>query len=397
MTLSGRRVVLGVSGGIACYKACTLARRLTDLGAAVDVVLTAAAAEFVRPLTFEALTKRPVLSSLWERSRALSHIELAHDADLIVLAPATANLLARAALGLADDLLTAILLASPAPVLAAPGMNDEMFAHPATQSNLRVLRQRGWEVLGPAVGPLAEGPSDRPGRMVEPEEILAHVERRLLRSSSALAGRRVLVTAGPTREHLDAVRVVTNPSSGKMGYAVASRAFARGADVTLVTGPTSLPVPCGVAAVTVESTADLEAAVRRLLPSSDVVVMAAAPADYRPAEPVAGKRSRGAGGLTLALEPTQDVLAATVPVRKEGAVVVGFALETKDDVRRAREKLVAKRLQLVVLNRTGEPGSGFEADANRVTLVSATDAVPLPLLPKAEVADRILDEIERLL
>jgi len=397
VTLSGRRVVLGVSGGIACYKACTLARRLTDLGAAVDVVLTAAAAEFVRPLTFEALTKRPVLSSLWERSPALSHIELAHAADLIVLAPATANLLARAALGLADDLLTAILLASPVPVLAAPGMNDEMFAHPATQSNLRVLRQRGWEVLGPAVGPLAEGPSDRPGRMVEPEEILAHVERRLLGTSSALAGRRVLVTAGPTREHLDAVRVLTNPSSGKMGYAVAARAFARGADVTLVTGPTSLPVPCGVAAVAVESTEGLEAAMRRLLPSSDVVVMAAAPADYRPAEPVAGKRPRGAGGLTLALEPTGDVLAATVRARKEGAVVVGFALETEDDVGRAREKLVAKQLRLVVLNRVGEPGSGFEADANRVTLVSAADAVALPLLPKAEVADRILDEIERLL
>jgi len=397
VTLRGRRVVLGVSGGIACYKSCTLARRLTDLGAAVDVVLTAAAAEFVRPLTFEALTKRPVLSSLWEPSRALSHIELAHGSDLIVLAPATANLLARAALGLADDLLTAILLAARAPVLAAPGMNDEMFAHPATQANLRTLCQRGWEVLGPATGPLAEGPSDRPGRMVEPEEIVAHVERHLLRRTSALAGRRLLVTAGPTREHLDAVRVITNPSSGKMGYAVAARAFARGADVTLVSGPTSVPVPFGVASVGVETTEQMEREVRRLLPSSDVVVMAAAPADYRPLERSAGKRPRGLGALSLALGPTADVLVSTAPARKQGAVVVGFALETEDDVARAREKLGAKRLQLIVLNRVGEPGSGFEADANRVTLVSSTDATPLPLLPKADVADRILDEIERLL
>jgi phosphopantothenoylcysteine decarboxylase/phosphopantothenate--cysteine ligase len=397
VTLRGRRVVLGVSGGIACYKSCTLARRLTDLGAAVDVVLTAAAAEFVRPLTFEALTKRPVLSSLWEPSRALSHIELARGPDLIVLAPATANLLARAALGLADDLLTAILLAARAPVLAAPGMNDEMFAHPATQANLRTLRQRGWEVLGPATGPLAEGPSDRPGRMVEPEEIVAHVERHLLRRTSALAGRRLLVTAGPTREHLDAVRVITNPSSGKMGYAVAARAFARGADVTLVSGPTSVPVPFGVVSVGVETTEQMEREVRRLLPSSDVVVMAAAPADYRPLERSAGKRPRGLGALSLALGPTADVLVSTAPARKHGAVVVGFALEAEDDVARAREKLGAKRLQLIVLNRVGEPGSGFEADANRVTLVSSTDATPLPLLPKADVADRILDEIERLL
>ncbi|MBE0591505.1 MAG: bifunctional phosphopantothenoylcysteine decarboxylase/phosphopantothenate--cysteine ligase CoaBC, partial [Gemmatimonadales bacterium] len=297
MTLRGRRVVLGVSGGIACYKSCTLARRLTDLGAAVDVVLTAAATEFVRPLTFEALTKRPVLSSMWERSRALSHLGLAHSPDLIVLAPATANLLARAALGMADDLLTAVLLATRAPVLAAPGMNDDMYAHPATQANLQTLRRRGWDILGPAVGPLAEGPSDRPGRMVEPEEILAHAERLLLQRDSALSGRRVLVTAGPTREHLDAVRVVTNPSSGKMGFALAARAFARGADVMLISGPTTLTDPVGVGTVRIETTAELEAGVRRLMPDTDILVMAAAPADYRPVERAEGKPPRVSGGL----------------------------------------------------------------------------------------------------
>lgn len=397
MTLNGRRVVLGVSGGIACYKSCTLARRLTELGAAVDVAMTAAATEFVRPLTFEALTKRPVLSSLWERSRALSHIELAHAPDLVVVAPATANLLARAAAGIADDLLTAVLLATRAPVLAAPGMNDDMYAHPATQANLRALAQRGWEILGPAVGPLAEGPSDRPGRMVEPEEILAHAERILLGRRSPLRGRRVLVTAGPTREHLDAVRVITNPSSGKMGYALAARAFARGADVTLVSGPTALPAPFGVHTVRVETTAELEAAVQRLIPHADLLVMAAAPADYRPIERAEGKPPRAAGDVAVRLTPTPDVLAATRDRRKPGAIAVGFALESGDDVERARAKLRAKQLHLIVLNRADEPGSGFEGDANRVTLVTEADATALALLPKSEVADRILDAAEPLL
>jgi phosphopantothenoylcysteine decarboxylase/phosphopantothenate--cysteine ligase len=268
VTLSGRRVVLGVSGGIAAYKACTLARRLTEAGAAVDVVLTASATEFVRPVTFEALTKRPVLTSLWERGRALAHIDLARDPDLIVVAPATANLLARCAHGMADDLLTAALLAARAPVLVAPGMNDDMYAHRATQENLATLRGRGWTVVGPAVGPLAEGPSDRPGRMVEPEEILAYVERLLRAPDSRLAGKRVVVTAGPTREPLDPVRVITNPASGRMGFRVAEAAFARGADVVLITGPTTLEPPSGVEVERVTTTADLLAAVERWSPSS---------------------------------------------------------------------------------------------------------------------------------
>jgi phosphopantothenoylcysteine decarboxylase/phosphopantothenate--cysteine ligase len=395
VNLSGRRVVLGVSGGIAAYKVCTLARRLTEAGAAVDVVLTAAAAEFIRPLTFEALTKRPVATSLWERGRALAHIDLARDPDLIVVAPATAHLLARAAQGLADDLLTSLLLAATTPVLVVPGMNDEMFAHAATQQNIQTLRERGWTVVGPAIGPLAEGPSDRPGRMVEPEEILAHVERALRAPGSPLSGRNVLVTAGATREHLDPVRVITNPASGRQGYALAEAAFARGAEVTLVSGPSTLPTPTGVELVRVETTEQLLSAVERLLPQADVLVMAVAPADFRPAEPGAAKRPRSEGPLSVKLEPTPDVLERTLAKRRSGCVAVGFALEIGNGIERARQKLEAKQLDFIVLNRADEPGSGFEQETNRVTLVSPDDARELPMQPKREVAEQVLDEVER--
>lgn len=395
MRLAGRRVVLGVSGGIACYKACTVARRLTEAGAAVDVVMTASAAEFVRPLTFEALTGRPVLSSLWERDRALAHIRLAHDPDGIVVAPATAHLLARAAQGMADDLLTSVLLARTVPVLAAPAMNDAMYAHPATQANLRTLAQRGWVVIGPAVGPLVEGPSERPGRMVEPDEIVAWAERLLRGAHGPLAGKRVLVTGGPTREHLDPVRVITNPSSGRMGYALAQAAFARGADVALVTGPSTLPVPAGVEVERVETTAQLEHAVAGRIGDADVVLMAAAPADYRPSDAAPEKRARDAAGLTVALEPTADVLQTSAKRRKPGAIIVGFALETGTGLARARQKLKDKQLDLIVLNHAGQEGSGFEVDTNQVTVISPRGEDAWDLLPKREVAERLLDEVER--
>lgn len=397
MSLAGRRVVLGVSGGIACYKSCILARRLTECGATVDVILTAAATEFVRPLTFEALTRRPVHTSLWDRGRALAHIDLARTPDIIVVAPATANLLSRAAQGLADDLLTAVLLATRAPVLVAPSMNDEMYANVTTQRSLAMVRERGWAVIGPAVGALAEGPSERPGRMAEPEDILTEVERLVVGPSSPLGGRRVLVTAGPTREPLDAVRVLTNPSSGKMGFSLAARAYARGADVILVAGPTTLPPPYGPEVVRITTTAELLLAVERRLPEADVLIMAAAPADFAPSATAQGKPSRTAGPMRLDLVPTPDVLEATIPHRKAGAVTVGFALETGPATERARSKRDRKRLDLVVLNRTDEPGSGFEVDTNRVTLIDAHGETPLELLPKPEVADRILDAVERLL
>jgi phosphopantothenoylcysteine decarboxylase / phosphopantothenate---cysteine ligase len=399
MILAGRRVVLGVSGGIACYKACTVARRLSEAGGAVDVVLTAAAAEFVRPLTFEALTGRPVSDSLWTQGsgRALDHIRLARDADLIVVAPATAHLIARAALGLADDLLTTILLAATAPVLLVPAMNDEMYAHPATQTNLSTLTRRGWTTLGPAVGALAEGPSDRPGRMSEPEDIVAVAVRLIQAKHSALSGKRVVVTAGPTREELDPVRVVTNRSSGKMGFALAEAAYSRGADVTLVTGPNVLSPPHGVTVRPVETTDQMRAALGDILPNADVLIMAAAPADYRPSQREADKRPRGDGKLEISLEPTDDILQETRPLRKTGAVIVGFALETTNGLERAKAKLVEKSLDLIVLNSAVEPGSGFEGDTNAVTLVGVENVQELPLLSKREVGHRILDAVERML
>src|SRR5215831_677708 len=274
MSLAGRHVVLGVSGGIACYKSCSLARRLTEHGLTVDVVLTAAATEFIRPLTFEALTGRPVLTSLWERERALAHIGLAKQPELVIVAPATAQLIARAAMGMADDLLTAILLARSGPVLAAPAMNDAMYAHPATQTNLQTLAARGWELIGPERGALAEGPSERPGRMSEPETIVAAVLRRL-GVESRWTGRKVVVSAGPTREHLDPVRVLTNPSSGRMGFALAEAARDRGARVTLVLGPTPLVPPGGVDVVRVETTEQMQQAIQSAISGADALFMAA--------------------------------------------------------------------------------------------------------------------------
>lgn len=401
--VAGRHVVLGVSGGIACYKACTIARRLTEDGVQVDVVMTASATEFIRPLTLEALTGRPVITSLWERGRALDHIRLGRDADLIVVAPATAQLLARAALGMADDFLTALVLARKAPLLLCPAMNDRMYAHAETQRNLARLRRRAergdtppLHVLGPATGPLAHGEGEGPGRMVEPEEVLAWTER-MLRSAPPLAGRRVVVTAGPTREPLDPVRVITNRSSGRMGYALASAAWARGADVILVAGPGYLPPPYGVEVQRVETTEQLASAVRSALPGADVLLMAAAPADYRPATVEPAKTKRSAGGLHLSLESTPDVLSQTAGVRKPGSVIVGFALETGSAMERAREKLRAKRLDMVVANDALEPGAGPEVVTNRVTLVTADGADELPLLPKEEVAEVILDRVARLL
>jgi len=398
MPFTDRHVVLGVSGGIACYKSCTLARRLTEAGATVDVALTAAAAEFVRPLTFEALTGRPVLTSLWERGRALAHIDLAKHPDLIIVAPATANILARCAMGMADDLLTALLLArADRPVLAAPAMNDAMYANPATTANLTALAQRGWQFIGPEIGALAEGPSERPGRMSEPEAIFAAAERLLGHgTTSKWSGKRVVVTAGPTREHLDPVRVITNPSSGRMGYALAEAARARGAEVVLVTGPTELAPPTGLHTTQVETTEDMQRALQELIPNADALIMSAAPADYRPKHQADTKRPRSAGALTVELEATPDILGSLK--RRKGMVVVGFALETGNGLAHARSKMQNKALDFVILNDATEPGAGFEVTTNRVTILGRNGTqVDLPLLPKRDVAERILDVVEEAL
>lgn len=390
------RVVLGVSGGIACYKSCTLARRLTEANVTVDVVLTAAAAEFIRPVTFEALTGRPVLTSLWDPGRALAHIDLAKDPDLVIVAPATAHVLARAAMGMADDVLTALLLARGSrPVLAAPAMNDDMYAHPATTANIRILSERGWQFIGPDVGALAEGPSERPGRMSEPEAIFAAAQR-LLQKKSKWTGKKVIVTAGPTREHLDPVRVITNPSSGRMGYALAEAARARGAEVVLVSGPTELTPPTGMPMKRVETTEDMQRALDSLIPNADALIMSAAPADYRPTDQAKTKRARADGPLSLTLEATPDILGSLK--RRKGTLVVGFALETGNGLAKARTKMQNKALDFVILNDATEPGAGFEVTTNRVTILGRNGThVDLPVLPKRDVAERILDVVEEAL
>jgi phosphopantothenoylcysteine decarboxylase/phosphopantothenate--cysteine ligase len=391
---AGRHVVVGVSGGIASYKSCYLVRRLTEAGARVDVVLTAAAAEFVRPVTFEALSGRPVLTSLWEPARALAHIRLGHEADLLLVAPATAHLLARVAQGLADDLLTSILLARTCPALLAPAMNDEMYAAAPTRKNLELLQARGFAFVGPERGALAEGPSERPGRMSEPDTILDHAAR-LVRGKGPLAGKRVLVTAGATREPLDPVRVLTNRSSGKMGFRIAQAAWRRGAEVRLITGPSSERDPTGVTVERIESTAELERAVSLALPDSDVLIMAAAPADYRPERSADVKLVRQSGPLSVTLEPTEDILAVTRKARKPGSLVVGFALETGDAETKARAKLTRKDLDLIVVNDALESGAGFEVDTNRVTILDREGGRwALPLASKEDVAEGILDRVE---
>lgn len=391
---AGRHVVVGVTGGIASYKTCHLVRRLVEQGARVDVVMTPAATEFVRPLVFEALSGRPVFSSLWEPERALAHVRLGQHADLVIVAPATADFLARLANGQADDFLTAMMLARTAPALLAPAMNDEMFAAQSTRDNLRRLEDRGCAVVGPERGALAEGPSDRPGRMSEPDTIVAHAAR-CLATGSRLRGRRVVVTAGPTREHLDPVRVISNPSTGKMGYRLAAAAWQRGAAVTLIAGPSSEPPPVGVDVERIETTADLDRAVRRFLPEADILIMAAAPVDYRPAATSAEKRPRLEGRLTVELEPTEDILQATRSLRKPGAVMVGFALETGSAVEKATAKLERKGLDLIVANDALEPGAGFAVDTNHVVLVEAGgQRTDVPFGSKAAVAEAILDRIE---
>jgi phosphopantothenoylcysteine decarboxylase / phosphopantothenate---cysteine ligase len=395
---AGRRVVLGVSGGIAAYKSIQLARDLTVAGAEVDVILTAGAGEFVRPLPFEALTGRPVHTDLYAPGGALAHIRLAREASLVVVAPATANLIARAAAGMADDMLTAVLLATDAPVLVCPAMNDRMYAHAQTRANLDRLREIGYGVAGPDSGPLAWGEGEGEGRMLEPERILDHCAR-ALEAPSALAGRRVVVTAGPTREALDPVRFLGNRSSGRMGYSLAAAAWRRSAHVTLISGPSALPAPTGVERLGVETAAAMRDAVAAALPDADALIMAAAVADFRPVRPHARKvKKEGGAPPELTLEPTEDVLLSTRELRPEGCVIVGFALETESAVAHGRDKLRRKDLDLLVVNDATEPGAGFEVETNRVVLLDRGGvAEELPLMTKDEVSDSILDRLATLI
>lgn len=394
----GRTVLLGVTGGIASYKSAWLARLLTKAGANVDAVLTRSATEFVSSITFEALTGRPAHTGggLFDPGRALEHIKLAKAADAIVVAPATADFLARAATGQSGDLLTAVLLATEAPVLLVPAMNDRMWAHPQTQRNVQHLRELGYQVLSPEEGMLAAGEGEGPGRMPEPETIFAHVGR-LLETKSALAGRRVIVTAGPTREAIDPVRFVSNHSSGKMGVAIASSAWRRGANVSLIAGPLSVAPPTGPDLRHVETTEQMARAVDELVPAADVLIMAAAPADFRPAAVAKSKIKKDTTAPTVALEHTTDILRATLSRRRKDAIVVGFALETDDAIANGLKKLRDKSLDLIIVNDATEAGAGFGVDTNRVTLIDRAGAEEvLPLLSKTDVADAILDRVERI-
>ena len=389
-----KHVVMGVTGGIAAYKAAEVVSRLRKQSVEVDVILTEHAARFVAPLTFETLSGRPVTTDMFAppKSWEVEHIALAKKADLFLVAPATANLMAKLACGIADDMLTTTLLATKAPILLAPAMNTGMWTAEATQANLRTLRSRGVHTVGPDSGVLACGDSGA-GRMSEPEAIVAEAMR-LLNQRRDLEGLRVLVTAGPTVERLDPVRYLTNDSSGKMGYAIAQAALDRGASVTLVSGPVALSAPAGAELVRISSTQELHDAMLRLCQQQDVIVQAAAPADYRVAHPSAVKLKKQNGDpLTLELVENPDIAKAVGERKLPGQTLVGFAAETNDGLAHAREKRQSKRLDLIVLNDVTQPGAGFSVDTNIVTLLSDAGEKALPLMSKRDVADRILDEV----
>lgn len=397
---AGSKVVLGVCGGIAAYKVIQVARDLTLLGAAVDVVLTQAAQKFVTPLSFEGVTGRTPLSDLFSAEGAALHVALGQGADCVCVAPATADFIARSSQGRADDLLTTTLLATSAPVVLAPAMNDRMYAHPQTQRNLDHAREvLGYEVVGPVPGRLAVGEGQGPGRLIDPAEIVEAVGRALGRGG-ALDGKKVLVTAGPTREPIDAVRYVGNRSSGRMGYALARAAWRRGAHVTLVSGPTALECPVGVERLVIETAQEMRATVGERIGSADVSIFAAAVSDYRPVDPRAEKIKKSAAGksLSLNLEENPDVAAETRSLAKDGALRIGFALESSDLLANAQSKLDSKGFDLVVANPTGQVGAGFDVPTNQVTLLHRDrDPEALPLLSKDQTADEILDRVEALL
>ena len=387
--LDGRRVILGVTGGIAAYKAIEVCRRLVDAGAHVAPILTLGAQRFVGKATFDALASEPAHTSLFDDVEPIPHTRLGQSAEVVVVAPATARVLGAYAAGISSDLLTATLLATRAPVIVCPAMHTEMWEHPAVQENLATLRRRGVHVVEPEAGRLAGG--DRgAGRLAAPATIVAAVEAVL--GPQDLKGVRVLVTAGGTREPIDAVRVIANRSSGKQGYALAAEAAARGGDVVLVT-TVEREVPPGVEVVPVETAAEMAGAVQDRR-DADVVVMAAAVADFRPVEPAVNKIKKADGVPTVTLEPTVDILAGLGRTKRPGQVIVGFAAETDDVVGNAASKLAAKNLDLIVANDVSAPGAGFQHDTNAVTIVSADGLVhTVPLSDKRAVARAVLDAV----
>jgi phosphopantothenoylcysteine decarboxylase/phosphopantothenate--cysteine ligase len=390
--LNEKKVLLGVSGGIACYKALELTRLLVEAGASVQVVMTREAMEFVTPLSFQTLSRNRVATSLFDpiEESQIGHIRLADEAHLLVIAPATANIISKLACGLGDDLLTTIALACRAPVLIAPAMNVHMYENPIIRKNIQKLEELGYGFVGPAEGSLACGYEGR-GRLVEPPVLFEEIRTAL--SIKDLRGERVIVTAGPTEEALDPARILTNRSSGKMGFALASACRRRGAEVVLVAGPTLVPPPPGVVVVPVSTAAEMSVQVLDRLDWSTLIVMAAAVCDYTPMHPLSAKLMKERESLTVELQRTTDIL-LEISQRKKGQFVVGFAAETDRLMDRARKKLRDKNLDLIVANDILQEGAGFRSDTNRVTLVSRTiDAEDLPLLSKEEAAERIIDRV----
>ncbi len=391
--LKGKFIVLGVSGGIACYKAAALASLLVKQHAEVQVIMTENAAKFVAPLTFEQLTGRKALTDTFDRNftHSVEHIAVADRADLVIIAPATANIAAKLAHGLADDMLTTTVLACGCPKIIAPAMNTKMYENPVTQDNLETLRRYGWEVIEPAEGRLACGAEGK-GKLPEPEALLESCLHAAAHEKDLL-GRRVLVTAGPTREALDPVRYLTNRSSGRMGYAIARAAARRGAEVTLVSGPTALPRPGYMEIVDVESAREMYEAVVSRAPDMDIIIKAAAVADYRPAQVADNKLKKKDGELSLPLERTLDILGALGQNKRPGQFLCGFSMETEDLIENSRKKLVRKNLDLVAANNVKVAGAGFGVDTNVLTLISAEGERELPLMSKDAAADALLDAI----
>ncbi len=388
--LSGRRIVLGVTGGIAAYKAVEICRRLVDAGAHVVPVMTEGAEHFIGRTTLSALASEPVQTSLWDEASPIPHTKLGQGADLVLVVPATARLLGAYAAGLSTDLLTNTLLATRAPVIVCPAMHTEMWEHPAVQENLATLRRRGVHVVEPDEGRLAGGDAGK-GRLASPERIVAEVERVL--GPRDMLGLHVVISAGGTREPIDAVRVVANRSSGKQGYALAAEALSRGARVSLVS-TVELPLPSGAVLFPVETAAQMERALGGLAPVADVIVMAAAVADFRPVEAAAGKIKKDSGVPQIVLEPTPDILAALGAGKRDGQTLVGFAAETSDLIANAEGKLRRKNLDLIVANDVSAPGVGFQHDTNAVTMLRAGgDAISISLSDKRAIARAVLDSV----
>lgn len=393
-----RKVLLGVSGSIAAYKAGHLVRELVKAGAQVQVVMTPAAHDFVTPLTLATVSGRPVLTDLVAADGTWNdHVHLARWADVLLIAPLSANTLAKLAHGQCDNLLIACFLSATCPVYVAPAMDLEMYRDASTHANLDLLKARGVRTIGPESGELASGLSGE-GRMTEPEDIVARLHADLI-GASKLAGKRILITAGPTQEPIDPVRYIGNRSSGKMGFALAEEAAARGAQVELVTGPVALRTTRpGILRTDVGTAAEMAAACKERAPHCDAVIMSAAVADYRPAQAASGKIKKKDAALDVALEPTEDILAWIGAHKPKGQQVVGFALETNDELAHAQGKLTRKNLDLLVLNSLRDPGAGFAHDTNKVTLLApGTDPQELPLMTKAETARAILDRLETLM